>query len=263
MSKKLSMSELIILHNELADKLGAAQEASFKSPGAARAAILVLETKLEKLMNENPTDVAVPSKVQTETTVAETTVAETTVAETTVAETTVAETTVAETTVAETEVLDVPADNSKYNSSGKRGPNQGVGAFVKALIAKGQDNATVLAAVKGQFPDAKTTTGCIAFYRNALAKAPVAKSSAVLREKAAALIAEADAIDTKTAADAKAAEAAKAAKAAEVAEAAKAAEVAEAAKAAEVAEVAEVAEAASVKPEIDVVDPTPGQEAPM
>lgn len=218
MSKKLSMSELIILHNELADKLGAAQEASFKSPAAARAAIIVLETKLENLMNENPTDAAVPSEVQTET------------------------------TGAETEVLEVPADadaapetpaevadNSKYNSSGKRGPNQGVGAFAKALIAKGQDNATVLAAVKEQFPDAKTTTGCIAFYRNALAKGPVAKNSAVLREKAAALIAEADAIDAKTAADAALASAA----------------------------AISAAEVASVKPEIDVVDPTPGQEAPM
>ena len=209
MSKKLSMSELIILHNELADKLGVSQETSFKSLAAARAAILVLETKLEKLMNENPTDAAVPSEVQTET------------------------------AEAETEVLEVPADadaapetpaeaadNSKYNSSGKRGPNQGVGAFAKALIAKGQDNATVLAAVKEQFPDAKTTTGCIAFYRNALAKGPVAKSSAVLREKAAALIAEANAIDAKTAADAadaKTAADAADAKAAEIA----AAEVAE------------------------------------
>lgn len=185
MSKKLSMSELIILHNELADKLGAAQEASFKSPAAARAAILVLETKLEKLMNENPTDAAVPSEVQTETTGAETEVQEVP-----------ADADAAPETPAEV------ADNSKYNSSGKRGPNQGVGAFAKALIAKGQDNATVLAAVKEQFPDAKTTTGCIAFYRNAIAKGPVAKSSAVLREKAAALIAEADAIDAKTAADA-------------------------------------------------------------
>lgn len=185
MSKKLSMSELVTLHNELADKLGVSQETSFKSPAAARAAITTLETKLKVIMNE--TTETVPSEIENQT--------------------------------AETEVLEVPADandapetaaevadNSKYNSSGKRGPNQGVGAFAKALIAKGQDNATVLAAVKEQFPDAKTTTGCIAFYRNALAKGPVAKSSAVLREKAAALLAEADAIDaaTKAAAEAQA-----------------------------------------------------------
>ena len=68
----------------------------------------------------------------------------------------------------------VPAtgDTQKYNSSGKRGPTQGVGSFAKEQIALGKTNAEVLEAVKTQFPTAKTTTSCIAYYRTAMKKGP-------------------------------------------------------------------------------------------
>lgn len=60
----------------------------------------------------------------------------------------------------------IPAgDNSKYATVGKRGPNQGVGAFAKQLIREGKNNAEVLAAVTTQFPTAKTSKACIAYYR--------------------------------------------------------------------------------------------------
>ena len=94
------------------------------------------------------------------------------------------------------------ADKAKYSSTGKRGPNQGVGAYAKELIASGGGNADVLAAVKARFPDAKTTTGCIAFYRTALNKGP-AKASAspeALRAKAAELMAAAEAAEAAAAA---------------------------------------------------------------
>ena len=60
----------------------------------------------------------------------------------------------------------IPAgDNSKYATVGKRGPNQGVGAFAKDLIRAGKTNAEVLTAVIEQFPSAKTSKACIAYYR--------------------------------------------------------------------------------------------------
>ena len=60
----------------------------------------------------------------------------------------------------------IPAgDNSKYATVGKRGPNQGVGAFAKDLIRAGMSNADVLASVTAQFPTAKTSKACIAYYR--------------------------------------------------------------------------------------------------
>ena len=66
----------------------------------------------------------------------------------------------------------VPAgDNSKYASTGKRGPNQGVGAFCKELIVEGKTNAEVLEAVAVKFPTAKTSKGCVAYYRTKLAAA--------------------------------------------------------------------------------------------
>lgn len=158
-TKKLGMTELIALHNRLADNLGVAQETSFKSLGAARAAISNLESKMEQATN--------PAAEQVEAT--------------------------AEAPQATAEAS--TGDRAKYNSSGKRGPNQGVGAFAKEQIIAGKSNAEVLAMVKEKFPDAKTTTGCIAFYRTALAKGPAGKSPEQLRAEAAALIAKAEAAE--------------------------------------------------------------------
>lgn len=87
----------------------------------------------------------------------------------------------------------VAGDTQKYNSSGKRGPTQGVGAFAKERIAEGKTNAEVLEAVKVQFPTAKTTTSCIAYYRTAMKKGVPGPSPEELEAKAQALIAQAQA----------------------------------------------------------------------
>ena len=89
-------------------------------------------------------------------------------------------------------------DKDKYNSTSKRGPNQGIGAFAKAALTDGKTTAEVLAMVKETFPDAKTTMGCIAYYKAALKnpnlgkKAKVAKTAEELRAEAQALLAAAD-----------------------------------------------------------------------
>jgi hypothetical protein len=48
---------------------------------------------------------------------------------------------------------------------------EGIGAFSKNLILEGFTNAEILAKIVEKFPEAKTTAGCIAYYRNALKKA--------------------------------------------------------------------------------------------
>ena len=185
--KKLGMTELIKLHNELAEQLGVATESSFKSLGAARTAIINLESK--KLNMNTPT-----------------------------AETTESPLGTTEANVNPDATPPAAKDNTdqKYNSSGKRGPNQGVGAFAKEQILAGKSNAEALAAVLAKFPDAKTTTGCIAFYRTALSKQPGGVDPEKLRADAQKLLDQAATIEAarkaKAAADAEAA-----AKAAEVA----------------------------------------------
>jgi hypothetical protein len=164
---KLSMSQMIVLHNELADKLGVSHETSFKSAAAARAAIATLESKLN-MTEANTTPEAQDAAAS-----------------------------------AEDNAPATASDNSKYDSRAKRGPNQGVGAYAKTLIVAGQTNAEVLAAVKEQFPNARTTTGCIAYYRNEVvngsAKRKGGKDPVQLRAKAAELIAEAEALEAKAA----------------------------------------------------------------
>ena len=48
---------------------------------------------------------------------------------------------------------------------------ESIGAFCKQLIAEGKTNDEILAAVHEKFPQAKTTKGSLAYYRNALKKA--------------------------------------------------------------------------------------------
>lgn len=158
--KTLNMSELIALHNELAEKLGVATENSFKDMKAARAAIRTLEQKMEQATN-GTTEQAADVSTETSTAAAPST----------------------------------DDATQKYNSSGKRGPNQGVGAYAKELILAGKNNADALAAVKAKFPDAKTTTGCIAFYRTALTKGPAGKTPEQLRVEAQALLDKAKAVE--------------------------------------------------------------------
>lgn len=79
--------------------------------------------------------------------------------------------------------LDAPANSGpKYNSSGKRGPTQGIGAFCKGLIADGKTNAEILAAVAENFPTAKTTANCVAYYRAKMALAAKAAAEPVAEE---------------------------------------------------------------------------------
>ncbi len=166
--KKLNMSELIARHNEIAEKLGVSTENSFKDLKAARAAIETLERKMENAENGTTQEATVTDTGET--------------------------------------AAAAPAASGdatqKYNSSGKRGPNQGVGAYAKELILEGKNNADALAAVKAKFPDAKTTTGCIAFYRTALAKGPTGKSPEQLRADAQALLDKAAAVEAALAAKA-------------------------------------------------------------
>lgn len=178
--KKLGMTELIAHHNKLAESLGVATETSFKSLGAARTAIINLESKQITMNTETTTDSPIEGSALTAAAVAA-----------------------------------VSNSDQKYNSTGKRGPNQGVGAFAKEQIVAGKNNADALAAVKAKFPDAKTTTGCIAFYRTALSKTPGGVDPEKLMADAQKLIDQAKAIqaarDAKAAADAKAVADAKAA----------------------------------------------------
>jgi hypothetical protein len=64
----------------------------------------------------------------------------------------------------------IPADDGansgpKYNTAGKRGPTQGIGAFCKGLITEGKTNDEILELVAVAFPTAKTTRNCVAYYR--------------------------------------------------------------------------------------------------
>lgn len=162
--KAMGMTELIALHNSLAATHGVATVTSFKSLGAARTAITNLQSKAT--MTTETTPVA-DADAGTEAAPFD----------------------------GATPVAAAPAaDADKYNSTGKRGPNQGVGAFAKEQILAGKSNAEALKAVLAKFPDAKTTTGCIAFYRTALSKNPVV-DAAKLRADAAALLAKADAAE--------------------------------------------------------------------
>lgn len=154
-TKKLSMSELIALHNTIADKLGIAHETAFKNLAAARDAVANLEKKMDQATNI-PTDPAMQDAPFDTTPVPTTAPA--------------------------------PTTASKYSSTGKRGPTQGVGEYAKRLIVESRDNAAVLAAVMIKFPSAKTSKGCIAFYRTALGKTPVAPDPGALRVQAQALL---------------------------------------------------------------------------
>jgi len=137
--KKMSMSALIAMHNELAAKLGVGEETSFKNLAAARAAVTNLESKMDN--TTNPLD-----DVQNTA-----------------------------------DTLEVaPKNNQIYNSSGKRGPTQGIGAYAKECILAGKTTLTILAEIAERFPSARTTSGCIAYYRTALAKAAAAAEAPVV-----------------------------------------------------------------------------------
>jgi len=69
-------------------------------------------------------------------------------------------------------------DAPKYNTTNKRGPTQGIGAFCKGMIADGKTNAEILELIAEQFPTAKTTTNCVAYYRAKMKLAAAATTAA-------------------------------------------------------------------------------------
>ena len=150
---KQTMSEILAAYNELAAAQGKDEVSSFKNLADARAALKSLESNT---MTE-----------QTESTEVETSGAP---------------------------GLDTPSNSGdKYNSSAKRGPTQGIGAFCKGLIAEGKTNPEILAAVAEQFPTAKTTANCVAYYRAKMAKAAAAMPADEAAGEDAAAEAEAEA----------------------------------------------------------------------
>lgn len=66
--------------------------------------------------------------------------------------------------------LQTPPVQPKAANTGSetRGPVQGVGTFSKDLLLQGFSNKEVLAKVQENFPTAKTTVSCIAYYRSKL-----------------------------------------------------------------------------------------------
>lgn len=146
---------------------------------------------------------------------------------------------------------DTPAAKAqKYNTSGKRGPNQGIGVYAKEQIAAGKTNEEILADIKEKFPEAKTSIASVAYYRSTLKKGTAASkgrakaSPEALRAKAQELFRQAAELEETTAESEVVSTAATAAKAAEKAEKAKA----KAAQAQAEAEAAvEAAEKASAK----------------
>ena len=72
--------------------------------------------------------------------------------------------------VATTEVKEkkVRAPKVAKEPGEKKARGSGIGAFCKTLIQEGKTNKEILEAVAEKFPGAKTTAGCVAYYRNAL-----------------------------------------------------------------------------------------------
>lgn len=133
---KQTMSEILAEYNKLAVENGGDEVTSFKNLAAARAALKTLQDSLMDNQTETP-EVAAD-----------------------------------EPEVTGAPGLDTPSNSGpKYNSTNKRGPTQGIGAFSKGLIAEGKTNAEILAAIAEQFPTAKTTSNCIAYYRAKMKKA--------------------------------------------------------------------------------------------
>ncbi len=144
---KQTMSEIVAAYNEIAVSQGKEEVSSFKNLAAARAALKSIESPDMTDSTENTND---------------------------------------ETSGAPG--LDTPSNSGpKYNSSGKRGPTQGIGAFCKGLIADGKTNAEILEEIAVQFPTAKTTTNCVAYYRAKMKKAEAApEEEATTEEEVAA-----------------------------------------------------------------------------
>ena len=93
------------------------------------------------------------------------------------------------------ERLQTPAEPKaiKEGTSGAvaRGPVQGIGVFAKDLIVQGFSNKEVLTAVLDNYPTAKTSVSCIAYYRSKLVLAGKLPRSARGEAKAKQMAGEA------------------------------------------------------------------------
>jgi len=206
--KKMSMSDLISRYNEVAATIGKEAVTEFKSLSFARSEVTRIETLMEQGNTQNVAaeGAAVLGEGATATT--------------------------GEAGAATTGSTVVKAADSKYDSRDKRGPNQGVGAFAKEQLLLGKSNADVLAAVTEKYPTAKTSKGCIAFYRTALQRdgklgkngQAIPADPEAMRQAAAKLIEQAEKMKADAAEAQAKLEAAAAEKAAADAEAAKTAE---------------------------------------
>jgi hypothetical protein len=195
--KTMSMSKLIAHYNTLATAKGLPLQSEFKNLAAARAACMQIEgNKMTDETNPGATTEANSTDAPFEGV------------------------TDGSSVVGATATNLATGEASKYSTVGKRGPNQGIGEFAKSLLMAGVSTADTLAKVKEQFPTAKTSASCIAYYKAALknpnlGKRKAAVDPAALRAKAAELMAAATAAEAaalaKTQADAAAAVAAAAA----------------------------------------------------
>ena len=68
--------------------------------------------------------------------------------------------------------------------------NQGVGAFVRKLIAEGLTNTAILKIVHEQYGNTNTTYACVAWYRNKMKKAGVAAKNTVATNIVAEMLKE-------------------------------------------------------------------------
>jgi hypothetical protein len=78
-------------------------------------------------------------------------------------------------------LLNKPTKPAKEPSAAR----PGIGAYAKELLVVGGSNKEVLAAVLEKFPNAKTTSACIAYYRTKLIAAGKLVSSRVAKAETA------------------------------------------------------------------------------
>ncbi|TXH51685.1 MAG: hypothetical protein E6Q97_18025 [Desulfurellales bacterium] len=163
--KTMTMEEVTSFVHQSEDQLGLPRTESFKSLGAARMRALKLQSELNQPQGN--------TMIEDQGTAPAPEVAP-----------------------------EVAVDKSKYDTSARRGPNLGTGAYAKQRIREGADNKTILAEIREKFPDANTSASSIAFYRNAVKKESVPKTgdeyraeAAKMRELALELDAKAQAAD--------------------------------------------------------------------
>lgn len=164
--RKMNLEQATAYANEMAEKLGLPQT-TYNSVTAARMACIDLENKMTTFDNTLLPDA--PAEVATDVPF-------------------------------DADFPDVPdpieatqTKQSKYDTSGRRGPNLGTGAYARQRILEGADNKTILTEIKERFPEARTTMASVAFYRNQVKQKALESPEALraeaerLREEAAKL----------------------------------------------------------------------------